>query len=145
MTYVSSVPMRNGFMVHTAFAGEIKLYRSAPVRQSCGAVYGIWADTVRSPAPPGVIPFLDHPDWFPVYWGKDIAPCSRILAHVRNYRETGNAKLKQNKVLQGRRLLFGAILVSDYEGFERHLHRTYRPLIGRGLPGKKSKLIRIEG
>lgn len=141
--FLRSEAVRHGFTVHSAIVGEIHLQDEAPIRQSVGAVYGIWANSVCKPTPRGVSTIPSDSDWFPVYWGKDIRPCSRILAHVQDHEGTGNVKLAEIEELLGRHLLFGAILVSDYEGFESHLHKNYKPLKGSGRRGKTSSLVVI--
>lgn len=134
---------KKGFKVHTRFVGEIELYPHFQIYQLVGGVYGVWASCSPPPVPEGVKPVED--DWFPVCWGKDITPCSRVSAHVYNYKGTGNLNLSSIPELKGRLLLFGAILVSRYEEFESYLHEVYPPLKGSARVGKRSRKVQIVG
>jgi len=133
---------KNGFEVFNQIFGEIHLNEDRPIKQSSGTVYGI---IVESPVPPksGLAAIEGYPNLYPVYWGKDIAPVSRLKAHVQNYPSTGNANLRGIDEIAGKKLTFGAILVSQYQEFESYLHTTYPPLKGTSRAGKQSQIIEI--
>lgn len=133
---------KNGFEVFEQIFGEINLNEAQPIKQSSGAVYGI---IVESAEPPrlGLLAIEGYPNLYPVYWGKDIAPVSRLKAHVQNHQNTGNANLRGINEIAGKRLIFGAIFVSQYQNFESHLHTAYPPLKGTNRAGKQSQLIEI--
>ncbi|HOU96478.1 MAG TPA: hypothetical protein PLN06_07630 [Bacteroidales bacterium] len=118
------------------------LDETKPIKQYCGAVYGI---VVESDTPPstGLKPLKDYPKLFPVYWGKDIAPVSHIIAHVQNHKSTGNANLRNISELKDKRIIFGAIFVERYRDFEEHLHKTYPLLKGSKKHGGGEKIIKI--
>ena len=75
---------------------------------------------------------------YPIYWGKDIHPGSRILAHARHNPGTGNAELEKIKALRDLNLIYGCVYVTTYDKFEQHLHTTYKPLLGTSGSGKKT-------
>lgn len=131
-----------GFTVYEAVYGDICLDEEKPIKQSSGAVYGIFAES-ETPLQLNSKPFKDYPKLYTVYWGKDIAPASRLKAHVQNHQSTGNVNLKGIKEIKGKRLIFGAILVSQYQKFETHLHKTYPPLKGTNKPGRQSQIIEV--
>jgi len=81
---------------------------------------------------------------YPVYWGKDISPGSRIADHVRPRESTGNAELENINALRGFKLVYGCIYVSKYNEFEKHLHQKYPPLVGTPRRGSKSKFTIID-
>lgn len=132
-----------GYHTYNTVVGEITLDQKI-LHQSSGAVYGVWAKAPSADLfPPNVIEIPSNRNWFPVYWGKDISPCSRIAAHVRDPKGTGNAKLHQIDILYGMKLIFGAIWVSHYDHFEKHLQKKFPPLIRSTHPGGKSRFIKI--
>jgi hypothetical protein len=132
----------NYFNVFDSVFGDLSLDEDKPIKQSCGAVYGI---VVESDKPPqaSLKPLKHYPKLFPIYWGKDIAPVSRIKAHVQNHKSTGNANLRNITELKGKRLIFGAIFVDRYQAFERHLHITYPPLRRSMKHGGGQKIVKI--
>ncbi|RYZ37198.1 MAG: hypothetical protein EOO71_28945 [Myxococcaceae bacterium] len=142
--FLRSEAQRRGYKVFDALVGEIDLEHEEPIRQLCGSVYGVWADISKRTAPASVKMLPDNAGWFPVYWGRDIKPCSRILAHIQNHKGTGNAKLRDAIEIRGRRLIFGAVLAERYRELESHLHSLYPPLLGSAREGKQPRLIRIE-
>jgi len=133
----------NSYQVFDSIYGKIELGNDHPIKQSSGSVYGIW---VKSNSSPGgkVEQIPGHPEWFPVYWGKDIAPVSRMKAHVQDHTKTGNIKLRKIKEIEGKELIFGAIMVARYENFEKLLHDRYRPMKGSDKKGRNSTVIKIE-
>lgn len=141
ITFLRSVAAEHGYQVFNDMFGTIDLTADLPITQSSGAVYGIWAKA-ESPLRSGLEPIPGHPKWFPVYWGKDITPVSRMKAHVKGH-ENGNINLPIVKEVQGKPLIFGAILVEKYQAFEAILHSCYRPMLGSSRPGKQSTVVRI--
>jgi hypothetical protein len=139
--FLKEFAVENDFAVYDCLYGSINLGQTSPVEQSCGAVYGIWA---QSPAPltAGLSPLPGYPQWYPVYWGKDISPVSRLKAHVQGHRN-GNINLPSIREVQGLPLVFGSILVSRYEQFERLLHSRFPPLRGSGRTGRQATVVRI--
>lgn len=140
--FLSSEAKDNGFTVYEAIFGEIKLDEENAIKQSSGAVYGILAES-EAPLKSGIEAITGYPNHYPVYWGKDIAPVSRLTAHVQNHAGTGNANLRGIKEIESKKLIFGAILVSNYQGFEQHLHEAYPPLKGTSKTGRLSQIIEV--
>jgi hypothetical protein len=140
--FLKKVACDNGYKVVDSIFGDILLQNDDAIQQSSGAVYGIWVQSASRPnSKVEVVP--DHPGWFPVYWGKDIAPVSRMKAHVQDHARTGNIALRKMKNIQCLPIIFGAILVADYQAFEKLLHDKYPPMRGSSKTGKKSTVIRI--
>jgi len=75
---------------------------------------------------------------YPIYFGKDINPGSRIADHVRPRSVTVNAGLEGIKSLRKFRLIYGSIYVARYSEFESFLHEMYAPLIGTSRAGRQS-------
>ncbi|WP_447470349.1 hypothetical protein [Vibrio harveyi] len=113
------------------------------IEQSSGAVYGIMAVS-HTPISSALKPVPGFPNLYPIYWGKDISPTSRITAHLQNHKNTGNVDLSNIVEIQGKEILFGVILVSEYRKFEQYLHDNFPPLRGTSRHGKGSKLINIK-
>lgn len=122
--------------------GDLFLDETKPIQQSCGAVYGIVVESDK-PLSAELKPLKDYPKLYPVYWGKDIAPVSRIKAHVQNHASTGNINLRSISELVGKRIIFGAIFVERYRDFEEHLYKTYPPLKGSNKHGGAEKIVKI--
>lgn len=139
--FLSNEAKKQGFTVFEAIYGEMCLNEDKPIKQSSGAVYGIFAESA-TPLKQG-IKSIDHSNFYPVYWGKDIAPVSRLKAHVQNHQNTGNANLRGIAEIQNKKVIFGAILVSDYQKFEEYLHNTYPPLTGTNKTGRLSQIIEV--
>jgi len=140
--FLKKVAEENNYQVFDSIYGDITLANIAKIEQSSGSVYGIWAQCDSSPD--GKVESIKgHTDWFPIYWGKDVAPVSRMKAHVQDHKNTGNIALRKVKEIQGKRVIFGAIMVSNYEAFEKLLHKQYRPMKGSSRSGKKSTVIEI--
>lgn len=154
--------VKNDFTMYDNLHGEIildddgeKLGGNSKVHLSTGSVYGIFAiktensdieklfeetqkskDSVKS---------IDKElKIYPVYWGKDINPGSRIVTHSRPNPNTGNAKLEEVKELRNFKLIFGSIFITKYKDFESYLHKKYPPLIGTSRGGKGSKITVID-
>lgn len=130
-----------GFEIYNSIYGEIRLENKIPITQSSGAVYGIWVYSEEIPN--GIKSLPGHNKWYPVYWGKDISPVSRIKAHVQGHKN-GNINLPSHEFLRNKELIYGAVLVSSYRKFENFLHQRYIPILGTDRQGRKSSIIRIE-
>lgn len=139
--FLKSFAMEYGFQVYDCLYGAIELGSAFPIQQSAGAVYGIWAHMPAAPRPGlGEVPGFSG--WYPVYWGKDISPLSRIKAHVQGHNN-GNIDLPSIVELRGARLVFGAILVSEYQRFEALLHQRFPPFKGTPSSGRQSTVVRV--
>lgn len=140
--FLKTVANQEKFTYYDSVFGSIELTENEAIKQSSGAVYGVWVksetklnNTLRS------IP--EYPEWYPIYWGKDIKPVSRISAHIQNHEGTGNASLRTISLIKDKPLIFGALLVARYKEFEKLLHLKYPPLIGAGRTGKNPSVIQI--
>lgn len=139
--FLKELAAKNGFTVHDSIYGSIHLGKLPSVEQSCDAVYGIWAQSA-SPLKLGILSLPGYPQWYPVYWGKDISPVSRLKAHVQGHKN-GNVNLPNVPEVKGLELVFGSILVERYEEFERLLHSRYPPLRGSGRTGRQATVVRV--
>lgn len=139
--FLKSFAVEHGFHVYDCLYGVIELGGDFPVQQSAAAVYGIWAQLPCAPKA-GLAPVPGFSDWYPIYWGKDIAPVSRIKAHVQGHNN-GNIRLRGITELRGARLVFGAILVSEYQRFEALLHQHCRPLKGTAFSGRQGTVVKV--
>jgi hypothetical protein len=130
------------YEVFDSLYGRIELHQMPSILQSSGAVYGIW---VESESPPSLhveeVPGCSG--WYPVYWGKDISPVSRMKAHVQGHKN-GNIDLQNVAEVQGKPLMFGAILVARYREFESLLHTRFPPLRGSCATGKEARVISVQ-
>jgi hypothetical protein len=142
IAFLKNVADKYKYKTFDAMFGEIKLGESFPIRQSSGAVYGIWVNT-DAPPKNGCAPIPDFAQWYPVYWGKDIAPMSRLKAHVQGHKN-GNVNLPTIQEIHGHPLIFGGILVARYHQFEQLLHLRYPPLRGQSTGGKVSTVVRVD-
>ncbi|QRK09687.1 hypothetical protein JQX13_06040 [Archangium violaceum] len=103
--------------------GEIDFRRSSarkaettPVKLPSGSVYGIFAYPDNKAAGKALLEAthceaseVEPIDGgaYPLYWGRDIHPGSRVMAHARvRNGNTGNAKLEQIPALQKCKVLF---------------------------------------
>ena len=141
--FLKTVAAENGFAVHDCLYGSIHIGRDRPIEQASGAVYGIWAKAAL-PLQAGLAPLPGYQGWFPVYWGKDISPVSRLKAHVQGHKN-GNINLPALAEVQGLPLVFGAVLVSNYKRFEALLHSTYPPLRGSRMSGRQASVVKVRG
>jgi len=141
--FLKTVAIEEGFQVKDSLYGSIHLGCESPIEQSCGAVYGIWAKA-SAPLRSNLTALPGHPDWYPVYWGKDIAPVSRLKAHVQGH-QNGNINLPSIAELSGLPLVFGALLVSRYRQFEQLLHEKYPPFRGTPLGGRSPSVVKVRG
>ena len=123
--------------------GAIHLGREFPIEQASGAVYGIW---VKSSSPPrtGLASLPGYINWYPVYWGKDISPVSRLKAHVQGHKN-GNINLPALVEVQGLPLVFGAVMVSNYKAFESLLHAKFPPMRGTPFTDRRATVVRVRG
>lgn len=141
--FLKNIAGARGFEVSDCLYGSIHLGRSFPIEQSCGAVYGICA---KAPTPlrKDMRALPGYADGYPVYWGKDISPVSRLKAHVQGHRN-GNIHLPSILELANLPLVFGAVMVSSYEKFERLLHTEYPPLRGTPRSGRAVSVVKVRG
>lgn len=139
--FLRSIASIQGNTVFNEVFGDIILSNKKPIKQSSGAVYGIFVESKNVIGKTKEIP--GNKNWYPVYWGKDLTPPFRIRAHIQNYMGTGNAKLKERKEIKGKELIFGAIFVSKYKEFEKYLHENYKPLLGKNSAGNRAKIIEV--
>jgi len=139
--FLKSFAAEHGLQVHECLYGAIELGDEFPIQQSAAAVYGIWAYMPKAPKT-GLAQVPGFPDWYPVYWGKDISPVSRIKAHVQAH-QNGNIGLPNIAELRGARLVFGAVLVSEYQRFETLLHQHCPPLKGTPRIGRQSTVVKV--
>ncbi|MDR9864403.1 MULTISPECIES: hypothetical protein [Pseudomonas] len=131
----------HGLQVHDCLYGAIELGGEFPIEQSSAAVYGIWAH-MSEPPRRGLAQVPGFSGWYPVYWGKDISPVSRIKAHVQGHKN-GNIGLPGILELSGARLVFGAVLVSEYQRFEALLHQHCPPFKGTPSIGRQGTVVRV--
>lgn len=119
--FLSKEASNSGFKTYSAVFGDLHLdQETGSIKQSTGSVYGIFVESYNSPVKK-LKSVKGYPKLYPVYWGKDIAPVSRLKAHVQHHKTTGNAKLRDLRQIKGKRFIFGA-------NFRRKLSRI------RGLP-----------
>ena len=129
------------FNIFDSMYGSIDLGNTPSIIQSSGAVYGIWVKTEISPSK-HIAEIPNYPSWYPVYWGKDISPVSRMKAHVQGHAN-GNINLPEIYEVQGKPLIFGAILVSNYLEFESLLHSQFPPFKGTNATGRVGSVIHV--
>ena len=151
--------VKNEFTMYDNLHGEIvlndskeKLGANSKIHLSTGSVYGIFA--IKTPksnikklfeeTQNSVISIDENNEIYPIYWGKDINPGSRIVIHARPNPKTGNAKLEEIQELRNFKLIFGNIYITKYKDFESYLHKNYPPLIGTSRGGKGSKITVID-
>jgi hypothetical protein len=139
--FLKSVAEQRGFAVGDCLYGSIHIGRAFPIEQASGAVYGIWAKA-GAPLREGLKALPNYPGWYPVYWGKDISPVSRLKAHVQGHKN-GNINLPAITELSNLPLVYGAIIVSRYLQFESLLHQQYPPLRGTARGGRVSSVVRV--
>ncbi len=132
--FLKSFASEHGLQVNDCLYGAIAFGGDFPIEQCAAAVYRIWAHMPATPKT-GLALVPGFPDWYPVYWGKDISPVSRIKAHVQGHTN-GNIGLPNIAELKGARLMFGAVLVSEYQRFEALLHQHCPPFKGTPSLGR---------
>ena len=140
--FLKAFANQEDFTYYDSVFGSLELTENEPIKQSSGAVYGVWvkSETILNNE---VKSIPNYPKWYPVYWGKDIKPISRISAHVQNHKGTGNAKLRAMQLIKDKPIIFGALFVERYNEFERLVHQNYPALKGAGQTGKNSSIIQI--
>jgi len=154
--------VESNFTIYDNLHGEIiledsvdKLGANSKVHLSTGSVYGIFAIKTKKSnigelfkeiqkSKNSVKSIDEEQKIYPVYWGKDIHPGSRIVSHSRPRTTTGNAKLEKVKELKNFKLIFGSIFITKYKDFEAYLHKNYPPLIGTSREGKGSRITVID-
>ncbi|NJD39672.1 MAG: hypothetical protein FIA89_15325 [Geobacter sp.] len=140
--FLKELAEKEGFEIFDSLYGSIQIDQIPSILQSSGAVYGIWVEADVAPSR-AVSELPGYRNWYPVYWGKDISPLSRMKAHVQGHRN-GNINLPKITEIRGKRLIFGAILVARYVEFELLLHSQFPSLKGTPAIGKEAKVVRIE-
>jgi len=140
--FLKAFANQENFTYYDSVFGTLELTENEPIKQSSGAVYGVWvkSETQLNNALKSIPKYTG---WYPVYWGKDIKPISRISAHVQDHEGTGNASLRTIQLIKDKPLIFGALFVERYKEFERLVHQKYPALIGAGKSGKNSSVIQI--
>lgn len=143
----------NNFTIFDTIYGEIQLSNpQCRITQSSGSTYGIWIELNNNNIKSALMSDLKkcgknvnpnsnaiHLDWYPLYWGRDIHPGSRIKAHVNTSSNTGGLNLSQLNLSENYHIKYGVILVSDYSKFELFLHQNFPPIVlSSSTPGKVS-------
>lgn len=67
-------------------------------------------------------------NYYPLYWGKDKFLGDRMYKHTKVYKKTGTARLCLRKELDGKDIIYGICICSDYSAAEQILHQTYPAL-----------------
>ena len=119
-------------------------FKNAKMMQSVGAVYGIWMKATSEEIQNYARKYKkdistikkEFQGYIPIYWGKDISPCSRLSAHLSTPKGTGGLNLIQTQYAN-KRIVFGCILVKNYYKVEKQLHKDY-PVGRNDLAGRKS-------
>jgi len=144
ISFLRQQAYQNGYIIFNDIFGQIDFNATKPIKQSSGAVYGILVQSNVQISTVKNLPNLEN--FYPVYWGRDTKPISRIIAHYQDYNSTGNGKLQDCTEIQGKGklVIFGAIFVSSYKDFEKHLHINFPPLITSSNTGRSSSLVEIE-
>jgi hypothetical protein len=75
--FLRNFAQQHSFSIFDSIYGDIC---TTSITQSSGAVYGIWVES-STIIDPLVSSIPNNPTWYPVYWGKDISPVSRIRSH----------------------------------------------------------------
>lgn len=139
--------------------GSISYSEDPRMSQNAGAIYGVWVQASASKLAllfsqvksrnrnlkniADFHPIPGHETWYPLYWGKDANPGSRLRAHVEGHKN-GNINIFQYSALHSDvMILYGVLLVEDYCGFESHLFAKFPPLIGTGKRGKIAAKVRF--
>lgn len=145
-------------MVFSEQSGEVKFADKLPViggdtqiQFSSGSVYGFFAIKTESSSVSDLfaevgktaMPLNNEGSIYPLYWGRDINPGSRIADHVRPRTKTGNAELEKIDALRQFRVIFGIVYVSRYQDFENELHSDFPPLVGSSARGKLSTFTSV--
>lgn len=151
-TFIEALAGATNHQAGGSLSGAIELSTTNKITQPYGAVYGVVVelnkesfDALRPQLPKTrrgkqFVPLEE--DWYPLYWGKDLTPPSRIRAHVQGHKN-GNARLHQYAVLHNRPIRYGFAFVRDYEVFETLLHDRYPPILGSSRTGKRSTLVEV--
>lgn len=114
------------------------------INRQIACVYGFWIDLREAKKKKvfketdcgDIKPIVDN--WYPLYWGKDIYPGSRINAHITEPKGTGTMELSKYSSLENCKIICGGILVElkSYEMFEQNLHSNYKPILGSSKKGR---------
>jgi len=156
--WMKNLASQNNFKISNSIYGEFVL-TNKKVTQNVGSVYGIWVklnstekdelwnDILKINSKKNItdkenfLPIVEK--WYPLYWGKDINPGSRIRAHANKPKGTSSLDLPKYKSLKKITVIYGNILVEKYYDFEKLLHSKYIPLLGDRRRGNTSKMIII--
>lgn len=145
----------NKLTIFDTIYGDMSISHSqSSMTQSSGSTYGIWVELNDSTIKNALIADLVkcgkkvnpkstaiYSNWYPLYWGKDINPGSRIKAHFKASSSTNALNLSQLNLSQNYNFKYGLILVSDYSNFESFLHENYPTIISNSYtPGKGSAI-----
>ncbi len=119
------------------------------VVQNAGSVYGVFINITEEEL--ANLPneyrkdAYKYNDYYVLYWGKDVHPSNRISEHLKANVNTGSLHLNKRKVLHKYELIWGCIIVNNYDKFEQHLHEKYKPILGSNKVGKSLKNIKVIG
>lgn len=121
-------------------------FKDMKVVQNVGAVYGIWLKSVKTEIrkyeEEHHVSLKDFAGYRPLYWGKDVSPCSRISAHFDSSASTGALNLVYSNYAS-KDLIFGCVLTKEYTEIEKRLHKDYPPLEGSNREGRSSTVRKI--
>jgi len=98
------------------------------------AVYGILVES-SLPLKENHRSLPGSPNLYPVYWGVDPKPISRILAHLSEYKKTGSVQIHNIKELENKPLYSGVIFLKEYKELEALLHKNFPPYTGKPSVG----------
>lgn len=91
---------------------------------------------------------IDDEDYYALYWGKAAGLENRLNAHLNKddetYEKTGAIGIVKDPVLNKINISFAAVLVNDYEHFEKELRREYAPILGTNSEGKTKSNKKVE-
>lgn len=123
-------------------------FQTGKVNQNVGAVYGIWMKATTQEiheyvqiCNQNIKPLKGY---IPLYWGKDVSPCQRLVAHFETSPGTKALNLIETNYAN-RELIFGCVLTKEYAAIEKRLHEEYPPLLGSNRAGRSSTKRKIIG
>lgn len=152
-TFLKEYAKRKGYKVLSEQSGEILfadagtcIGKETKIHLSSGSVYGFFAIKTKTSSESDLFKEVKRASTaldveaniYPLYWGKDINPGSRIADHVRPRTKTGNAELEKIVALRKFRVVFTVIYVERYQQFEKELHDDFPPLVGSSIAGRQS-------
>lgn len=117
-------------------------FKNKKIHQNVGSVYAIWikmGENDLKALEDGYNKEATSLDgYYHLYFGKDIHPGQRIASHYNTSEGTGGLDLIKRIELHEKEIIWGSILVSKYEEFEKMLHEKFTPLLGSSSSGKNS-------